>query len=78
MHYNYILFKQRYESLNSIIRAKDIFSNKHSPSKYIATKFGIEESIQNICLGIVRIEYTNKMYIMLLCNKVWCWTCEAL
>eukprot|EP00731_Ephydatia_muelleri_P033385 Em0028g60a len=43
---------ERCESFNSIIRAKNIFSNKHSPSKYIATNFGVEESIQNICSGI--------------------------
>ncbi|KAL5468894.1 hypothetical protein EMCRGX_G030040 [Ephydatia muelleri] len=40
------------ESFNSIIRAKNIFSNKHSPSKYIATNVGVEESIRNICSGI--------------------------
>ncbi|KAL5474464.1 hypothetical protein EMCRGX_G026414 [Ephydatia muelleri] len=40
------------ESFNSIIRAKNIFSNKHSPSKDIATNFGVEESIRNICSGI--------------------------
>eukprot|EP00731_Ephydatia_muelleri_P011754 Em0006g648a len=43
---------ERCESFNSIIRAKNIFSNKHSPSKDIATNFGVEESIRNICSGI--------------------------
>eukprot|EP00731_Ephydatia_muelleri_P038418 Em0755g1a len=43
---------ERCESFNPIIRAKNIFSNKHSPSKYIATNFGAEDSIRNICSGI--------------------------
>eukprot|EP00731_Ephydatia_muelleri_P038916 Em0987g1a len=43
---------ERCESFNPIIRAKNIFSNKHSPSKYIATNFGAEDSTRNICSGI--------------------------
>ncbi|KAL5491388.1 hypothetical protein EMCRGX_G016668 [Ephydatia muelleri] len=43
---------ERCESFNSIFRAKNIFSNKHSPSKDIVTNFGFEGSIQNICSGI--------------------------
>ena len=74
MHYNYILFKQRCESFNSIIRAKNIFSNKHSPSKYIATNFGVEESIRNICSGIsdkyvLNTHTVYKVYFMLLCKQ---------
>ncbi|KAL5471430.1 hypothetical protein EMCRGX_G029548 [Ephydatia muelleri] len=40
------------ESFNSVVSAENVFSNKHSPSRDIATKFGVEESIRNICLGI--------------------------
>ena len=81
MHYNYVLFKQRCESFNSVVRAENVFSNKHSPSRDIATKFGVEESIRNICLGISDKYVLNTHTKCVSCysvKKVWCWTCGAL
>ena len=41
----------RYEAFNSLIRTKNIYGNRHSPSKDIAYNFAVLEHLRFICSG---------------------------
>eukprot|EP00731_Ephydatia_muelleri_P017205 Em0010g303a len=42
---------ERCESYNAAIRGRNIYANRHAPSKDIATSFAIQESIRFVCSG---------------------------
>jgi hypothetical protein len=46
---------ERYESYNSLVRNRNIYGNRHNPSKDIATSFSILHQLRFICSG----GYTN-------------------
>lgn len=41
----------RYETFNSVMRAQNIFGNKHAPSRDIANNLAVLEYIRFICSG---------------------------
>ena len=41
----------RYEAFNSVIRAHNIYGNKHAPSRDIARNMAILEYVRYICSG---------------------------
>ena len=45
------LYSTRCESYNAAIRGRNIYANRHAPSKDIATSFAIQESIRFVCSG---------------------------
>ncbi|KAL5459987.1 hypothetical protein EMCRGX_G033391 [Ephydatia muelleri] len=42
---------ERCESYNAAIRGRNMYANRHAPSKDIATSFAIQESIRSVCSG---------------------------
>ena len=44
-------YKCRYESFNSIMRARNIYGNKQAPSRDIATNLAMLEYLRYICSG---------------------------
>lgn len=58
--YNCIL--SRFEAFNSLIRSKNIFANRLSPSRDIATRFEVTGHLRSICNGAV---LDDKRYLSL-------------
>jgi hypothetical protein len=52
---SYVISFHRYKSYNSLVRNRNIYGNRHNPSKDIATSFSILHQLRFICSG----GYTN-------------------
>lgn len=65
------LYFCRYEAFNSVIRAHNIYGNKHAPSRDIARNMAILEYVRYICSGGIYNEgCSTKRFVFLHIDKV--------